>query len=65
MRLSWLLFVPTVVTITSALAIAKRDADFYSVRTQMHRDMSGKGGDPSNKYFRKSTVVCPEHSNIY
>jgi phosphorylcholine metabolism protein LicD len=52
MRLSswWLL--PT--TLVSGLAIEKRDADFYSVRTHMHKDMSGKRGDPAEKYFHES-----------
>ena len=64
MRLSWLLSLPAVLTVASALAIEKRDADFLSVRTKMHKDMSGRRGDPKDKYFRKSlsqgrrTVVC-------
>jgi hypothetical protein len=53
MRLSWLLSLPAVLSVSSALAIEKRDADFYSIRTTMHKDMSGKGGDPKGKYFRK------------
>jgi hypothetical protein len=56
MRLSWLLSLPAVLSITSALAIEKRDADFFSVRTSMHKDMSGKRGDPKGKYFRESTL---------
>ncbi|KUJ24416.1 uncharacterized protein LY89DRAFT_679567 [Mollisia scopiformis] len=36
------------------MAIEKRDADFLSVRTKQHKDMSGKGGDPKGKYFRES-----------
>lgn len=31
------------------------DADFMSVRTQLAKDWSGKGGDPASKYFRE----CP------
>ena len=61
MRLSWLLSLPAaVLSVTSALAIERRDADFYSVRTSMHKDMSGKRGDPKGKYFRESasTVAC-------
>lgn len=54
MRLSWLLSLPTLLSVVSALAIEKRDADFLSVRTQLHKDMSGKGGDPKTKYFRES-----------
>ncbi|KAG4442920.1 hypothetical protein IFR05_001624 [Cadophora sp. M221] len=55
MRLSWLLSLPAVLSIASALAIQKRDADFYSVRTHMHKDMSGRRGDPTEKYFHEST----------
>ncbi|KAG0651598.1 mnn4 [Hyphodiscus hymeniophilus] len=54
MRLSWLLSLPAVLSVVSALAIEKRDADFFSVRTTMHKDMSGKRGDPKGKYFRES-----------
>jgi hypothetical protein len=53
MRLSWLLTLPAWLSVTSALAVEKRDADFFSVRTKMLKDMSGKGGDPKGKYFRK------------
>jgi hypothetical protein len=56
MRLSWLLSLPAVLSVTSALAIEKRDADFFSVRTTMHKDMSGKRGDPKGKYFRESPL---------
>jgi hypothetical protein len=56
MRLSWLLSLPAVLTVTSALAIEKRDADFFSVRTKMHADKSGKRGDPKGKYFRESLL---------
>jgi len=59
MRLSWLLSLPAaVLSVTSALAIERRDADFYSVRTSMHKDMSGKRGDPKGKYFRESRRCC-------
>ena len=54
MRLSWLLALPAaVLSVTSALAIERRDADFFSVRTTMHKDMSGIRGDPKGKYFRE------------
>jgi hypothetical protein len=53
MRLSWLVSFPTVLAVASALAIEKRDADFYSVRTKMNKDMSGRKGDPKGKYFRE------------
>lgn len=36
----------------SSLALQKRDADFLSVRRKQHKDMSGRGGDPKEKYFR-------------
>ena len=60
MRLSWLLSLPAVLSVTSAMAIERRDADFFSVRTTMHKDMSGKRGDPKGKYFREfeSEFVC-------
>jgi len=58
MRLSWLLSLPAVLSVASALAIEKRDADFFSVRTTMHKDMSGKRGDPKGKYFRKYLGVA-------
>jgi hypothetical protein len=56
MRLCWLLSLPAaVLSVTSfALAIERRDADFFSVRTSMHKDMSGRRGDPKGKYFRES-----------
>lgn len=53
MRISWIITLPGLLSIVSALAIQKRDADFYSVRTKLHKDMSGRRGDPSGKYFRK------------
>jgi len=53
MRVSWLLALPAVLSVTSALAIEKRDADFYQVRTKTTKDMSGRSGDPENKYFRE------------
>lgn len=56
MRLSSLLSLPAVISVVSALAIEKRDADFFSVRTQMHKDMSGRRGDPKGKYFREYSL---------
>ncbi|KAK2740352.1 hypothetical protein FQN55_008933 [Onygenales sp. PD_40] len=35
---------------------ARSHADFLSVRTGMETDYSGKGGDPGQKYFRRSTL---------
>jgi hypothetical protein len=54
MRLSWLLSLPAILAPASAIPIEKRDADFFSVRTKMHTDMSGRRGDPAGKYFRES-----------
>lgn len=35
------------------------DADFESVRIHSeYKDMSGRGGDPKAKYWRKSNVLC-------
>lgn len=54
MRLSYLLSLPAVLSsIVSAVAIERRDVEFYNVRTKMHKDMSGRAGDPKAKYFRK------------
>jgi hypothetical protein len=53
MRLTWLLSLPTILSVVSAMAIQKRDADFLSVRTKMTKDMSGRRGDPKGKYFRE------------
>jgi hypothetical protein len=50
MHLSCLLL--SLLPLISALAVEKRDADFYSVRTTMHQDMSGRRGDSPDKYFR-------------
>lgn len=58
MRLKRLWLLPVATSIASALVIQKRDADFFSVRTHMHKDMSGRRGDPVDKYFREFT---PEH----
>jgi hypothetical protein len=62
MRISWLFALPAVLSVTSALAIEKRDADFYSVRTTAHKDMSGRRGDPKEKYFRESALSRAQHS---
>lgn len=56
MRLSWLLSLPTFLSTASALAIERRDADFYSVRTHLTKDMSGRRGDHKDKYFRESLI---------
>jgi len=55
MRLKWLLQLPAVLSV-SAIALQKRDADFFEVRTHIHKDMSGLRGDPKGKYFRKFGV---------
>ncbi len=54
MRLSWLRPLPLAIAVVSSMAIDKRDADFYSVRTRMTKDLSGRSGDPKGKYFRES-----------
>lgn len=64
MHLSWLLSLPAMLSIVSALAIEKRDADFLSVRTKLHKDMSGKGGDPKGKYFHES-VFHPHYDGRF
>lgn len=38
--------------LVQAAAIDRRDADFLSVRTRILKDMSGRAGDPKDKYFR-------------
>ncbi|QSZ37643.1 hypothetical protein DSL72_008742 [Monilinia vaccinii-corymbosi] len=53
MRISWIITLPGLLSVVSALAMQKRDADFYSVRTKLYKDMSGRRGDPSGKYFRE------------
>ncbi|CCD53656.1 hypothetical protein BofuT4_uP137010.1 [Botrytis cinerea T4] len=57
MRISWIITLPGLLSIVSALAIQKRDADFYSVRTKLHKDMSGRRGDPSGKYFPSIRIM--------
>ncbi|KAM3069325.1 mannosyltransferase, variant 4 [Clarireedia jacksonii] len=55
MRISWIIALPGVLSVVSALAVQKRDADFFSVRTKMHKDRSGRRGDDPDKYFHEST----------
>ncbi|KAB8304418.1 hypothetical protein EYC80_003820 [Monilinia laxa] len=64
MRISWIITLPGLWSATSALAIQKRDADFYSVRTKSHKDMSGRRGDPSGKYFHES-VFHPHYDGRF
>ena len=59
MRLIWLLSLPAMLSVISAVPVQKRDADFLSVRTKLHKDMSGKRGDPKGKYFREFRFCCP------
>lgn len=55
-----LLALPALLSLLSALALQKRDADFLSVRTHALKDMSGKHGDPTEKYFREwQALACP------
>jgi hypothetical protein len=59
MRLSttvWLM-VLGIATLSHGAALQKRDADFLSVRTKLHKDMSGKRGDPKEKYFRELLLI--------
>jgi hypothetical protein len=42
-----------ITSVIHAAPLEKRDADFLSVRTKLTKDMSGKAGDPKEKYFRK------------
>ncbi|KAG9247668.1 hypothetical protein BJ878DRAFT_414372 [Calycina marina] len=57
MRLNWFVLLPAVATVATALAIQKRDADFFNVRTHMHKDMSGRRGDPQDKYFHSILIM--------
>ncbi len=54
MLLSTVLCLSTLLTTVLSLPLQRRDADFLSVRRKQHKDMSGKGGDPKEKYFRTS-----------
>jgi hypothetical protein len=60
MRLStpWLTLLG-IATVSHGAAIQKRDADFLSVRTKLYKDMSGKAGDPKEKYFRECFMLLP------
>lgn len=40
-----------------AVGSASADVDFMSVRPDMVKDYSGKGGEPGEKYFSKSGLV--------
>lgn len=42
--------------LVAAAAIERRDAEFYQVRIKQHKDMSGRGGDPVDKYFRELSL---------
>lgn len=54
MRLSRLLSASCLLLLASAAAVPfeKRDADFHSLRKKKTKDMSGREGDPPDKYFR-------------
>jgi hypothetical protein len=41
-------------SLVASAPLEKRDAEFLQVRTKLKKDMSGRGGDPADKYFRKS-----------
>ncbi|KAK3694587.1 mannosylphosphorylation protein [Podospora appendiculata] len=44
----------TSLSLGAVLPPQTRDADFSSVRLKQHKDMSGKAGDPPEKYFHES-----------
>ncbi|RDW76135.1 hypothetical protein BP5796_06956 [Coleophoma crateriformis] len=64
MRVAWLLALPAVLSVTSAAVLHRRNADFYSVRTKMHQDLSGRLGDPKEKYFHES-VFHPHYDGRF
>lgn len=43
-----------ILTAAHSASIDRRDADLQSVPTKLSKDMSGKGGDPPEKYFHES-----------
>ncbi len=47
-----------------AAPVEKRDADFLNVRTKLYKDMSGKSGDPGDKYFRKQIPISTPQSRM-
>jgi hypothetical protein len=53
MKLITLLSVSSLITFGTPLYLHKRDADFLSVRRKQQKDMSGRFGDPQEKYFRE------------
>lgn len=53
-RTVWQIFAFVFLTLALQCAEVKGDADFESVRVLMTKDSSGKGGDPKDKYWRKS-----------
>lgn len=54
MHLAVLLSMLALLQTCLALSLEKRDADFWQVRRKQNKDMSGKGGDPPEKYFHES-----------
>jgi len=54
MRLQSLLCLSTLLASGFGMYLQRRDADFLSVRRKQQKDMSGRGGDPKEKYFHES-----------
>jgi len=64
MRLQSLLLSLALPLFITALAIERKDADFENVRTRKLKDMSGKAGDPREKYFHES-VFHPHYDGRF
>lgn len=52
----WLALALVFLALALQCAHVRGDADFESVRVLMTEDSSGKGGDPKEKYWRKSLI---------
>lgn len=55
MRLSLLFSLPALLSVSVALPLQQKDAGFHTRPARIHKDMSGKAGDPVGKYFHEST----------
>ncbi|KAJ9151917.1 Protein MNN4 [Pleurostoma richardsiae] len=64
MRLDTLLCLSTLVLASTSAPLQGRDADFLSVRRKLRKDMSGKRGDPPDKYFHES-VFHPHYDGRF
>ncbi len=56
MRITSLFYASTLLPLGLSTSVYRRDADFLSVRRKQQKDMSGKGGDPKEKYFRMHSL---------